>query len=277
MTNLLRFTTGFLFICFLCLGEGAEVRATGKATLTGSKAAAGATKPVILSMAERAYYTAAFEQYVTAAYTQARLLQAGLPLETFRKALIGYYSLQQRGLVSKNSHTLTIIDFQRSSTQERFWVVDLVAGRLLHQALVAHGKNTGEEYARAFSNQEGSEMSSLGFYVTGNTYQGKHGLSLRLQGVDAGYNTNALSRAVVIHGADYVSQAFIRAHGRLGRSQGCPALPVGQTPGIIRSIKGGTVVFASAPVRAAYQSELLALDPALQAFAQSKGIRLPVS
>ncbi|WP_426491939.1 murein L,D-transpeptidase catalytic domain family protein [Hymenobacter sp. 102] len=233
--------------------------------------------PVVLSMAERAYYTAAFEQYVTATYAQAHLVQAGLPLETFRKALIGYYSLQQRGVISQNSRTLTIIDFQRSSTQERFWVVDLAAGRLAYQTLVAHGKNTGEEYARTFSNREGSEMSSLGFYVTGNTYQGKHGLSLRLQGVDAGYNTNALSRAVVIHGADYVSQEFIRAHGRLGRSQGCPALPVTQTPAIVRRIKGGTVVFASAPVRTAYQSELLALDPALLAFAQSKGIRLPAS
>nr|WP_262904877.1 murein L,D-transpeptidase catalytic domain family protein [Hymenobacter pini] len=230
-----------------------------------------------MNAAERAYYTAAFEQHVAATYAQAQLVQAGLPADTFRKALIGFYSLQQRGLVSGTCHVLTIVDFGRSSTQERFWVVDLATGRLIHHSLVAHGKNTGEEYARTFSNQEGSEMSSLGFYVTGNTYQGKHGLSLRLQGVDAGYNTNALSRSVVVHGADYVSREFVRQHGRLGRSQGCPALPTAQAPAIIRTIQGGTVLFANAPAQTAYQSEWLGLDRALVAFAQQKKLVLRAS
>ncbi|WP_170172724.1 murein L,D-transpeptidase catalytic domain family protein [Hymenobacter rigui] len=215
---------------------------------------------------------AAFEQHIAATYTRAGLLNAGLPLVTYRKALVGFYNLQQRGTVSSKCHTITIIDFSQSSTRERLWVVDLAQGRLLHHTLVAHGKNTGAEYAQSFSNQEGSEMSSLGFYVTGTTYQGKHGLSLKLQGVDEGYNTNALSRSVVVHGAEYVSPAFVRQHGRLGRSQGCPALPVAQTPGIIRSIKSGTVVFANAPTGVAYQSQWLQLDGALLAFAQHSGL-----
>ncbi|MET4104903.1 hypothetical protein ABIB60_000231 [Hymenobacter sp. UYP22] len=269
MTSLPTFAAGLLFTCLTSL---LPLRASSGASpsFIALVAAKDAPEPVVLSAAERAYYTAAFEQQIVATYTQARLLPAGLPLETFRKAVIGFYSLQQRGAIAASCHTVTIIDFGRSSTQERFWVVDMAQNRLVHRSLVAHGKNTGADYARTFSNREGSEMSSLGFYVTGETYQGKHGLSLKLRGVDAGYNTNALSRAVVVHGAEYVSQDFVRQHGRLGRSQGCPALPVTQAPAIIRTIKGGTVLFANAPGSVLYHSELLKLDQALLAFAQLK-------
>ncbi|MBX0289780.1 murein L,D-transpeptidase catalytic domain family protein [Hymenobacter sp. HSC-4F20] len=224
------------------------------------------------SAQQRAMVTAAFEQHVALSYVQAGLTAAGLSLDVYRRALIGFYSLQQRGTVSSHAQVLSIIDFGRSSTQKRLWIIDLAKGKLLHHSLVAHGKNTGEEYAQSFSNREGSEMSSLGFYVTGATYQGKHGLSLKLNGVDAGYNTNALTRAVVVHGADYVSQQFIRQHGRLGRSQGCPALPVADAPAIIRTIKGGTVLFANGPASIAYRSAWLSLDPALLGFARSKGL-----
>ncbi|GGG51181.1 murein L,D-transpeptidase catalytic domain family protein [Hymenobacter glacieicola] len=226
---------------------------------------------------EKALVTAAFEQHVALSYVQANLTPTGLPLNVYRRALIGFYSLQQRGTASSRSQILSIVDFSRSSTQKRLWVIDVAKGRLLHHTLVAHGKSTGEEYARTFSNREGSEMSSLGFYVTGTTYQGKHGLSLKLHGVDAGYNTNALSRAVVVHGAEYVSQEFIRQHGRLGRSQGCPALPVDQTPAIVRSIKGGTVLFANGPTSSSYQSAWLNLDSALYAFARTKGLPIHLS
>ncbi|RPD45950.1 hypothetical protein DNI29_16080 [Hymenobacter sediminis] len=200
------------------------------------------------------------------------LTATGLPLDVYRRALVGFYHLQQRGATGNNTQVLSIIDFSRSSNQKRLWILDMGKGKLLHHSLVAHGKNTGEEFARTFSNREGSEMSSLGFYVTGATYQGKHGLSLKLNGVDAGYNTNALSRAVVVHGAEYVSQQFIRQHGRLGRSQGCPALPIEQTAAIIQTIKGGSVLFANGPANSAYRSSWLALDPALLGFARSKGL-----
>ncbi|AHJ97666.1 murein L,D-transpeptidase catalytic domain family protein [Hymenobacter swuensis] len=268
MTNLPTFTAGLFLTCFswFAPASAAPVAAFASPVVEEAPAAAG------LSATARMAYTAAFEQHVALTYVRAGLTAAGVPLDVYRKALVGFYNLQQQGTISSTCHTITIVDFSRSSTRERLWVVDLAQGRLLHHTLVAHGKNTGEEYAQTFSNREGSEMSSLGFYVTGQTYQGKHGLSLKLHGVDQGYNTNALGRAVVVHGAEYVSQEFIRQHGRLGRSQGCPALPVAQTPGIIRSIKGGTVLFANGPATSAYRSQLLLLDSALLAFAQSKGL-----
>ena len=274
MTSLPTFAAGLLLTCMTSVLPLRASTEPVKPLTVSVASTTAAPAPVALSVAERAYYTAAFEQQIVATYTQARLLSAGLPLETFRKAVIGFYSLQQRGIITAGCHTLTVIDFGRSSTQERFWVIDMGRNRLVHHSLVAHGKNTGADYARTFSNREGSEMSSLGFYVTGETYQGKHGLSLKLRGVDAGYNTNALSRAVVVHGADYVSPEFVRLHGRLGRSQGCPALPVAQAPAIIRTIKGGTVLFANAPGSVQYQSELLGLDRALLAFAQLKHLTL---
>ncbi|RSK41077.1 murein L,D-transpeptidase catalytic domain family protein [Hymenobacter perfusus] len=267
MPNLPTFTAGLLLTCLSLLIPMGNVRAAASVVVPEEAPASS-----VLSASARMAYTAAFEQHVALTYARAGLTAAGVPLDVYRKALVGFYNLQQQGTISANCHTVTIVDFSRSSTRERLWVVDLAQGRLLHHTLVAHGKNTGEEYAQTFSNREGSEMSSLGFYVTGQTYQGKHGLSLKLHGVDEGYNTNALGRAVVVHGAEYVSQEFIRQHGRLGRSQGCPALPVAQTPGIIRSIKGGTVLFANGPANSAYHSQLLLLDSALLAFAQSKGL-----
>lgn len=228
-------------------------------------------KVLIPNEARRASYLAAFEQHVLRSYVQTGLAGTGLSVQVYRKALTGYYALQQQGLARSKSR-LTIIDFGRSSTQKRLWVVDVEQNRVLFHTLVAHGKNTGGEFAESFSNREGSEMSSLGFYLTGNTYQGKHGLSLKLQGLDASYNTNAASRAVVVHGAEYVSESFIRQHGRLGRSQGCPALPVGECSAIIRAIKGGSVVFANGPVHARYQSDWLQLDAALLAFARTRAL-----
>ncbi|WP_159437471.1 murein L,D-transpeptidase catalytic domain family protein [Hymenobacter daecheongensis] len=232
----------------------------------------GGGKAVRLSEARRATYMAAFEQHVMQTYIQSGLAATALPMDVYREALVGFYNLQRQGQVSGRRQVLTIIDFSRSSRLKRLWVVDVQQQRVLFHTLVAHGKNTGEEFASAFSNQNGSEMSSLGFYVTGNTYQGKHGLSLKLNGQDPGYNTQAASRAVVVHGAEYVCEEFVRQHGRLGRSQGCPALPANQSSAIIQAIKGRTVVYAHAPRGVRYQSSLQQLDPALLAFAQSKGL-----
>jgi len=215
---------------------------------------------------------AAFEQHVLSSYVKAKLINYGVPASVYREALMGYYTLSQRGQIGRNQQTLTIIDFERPSSQKRLWVIDLKKQTVLFNTLVAHGKNSGGNIAQTFSNREGSEMSSLGFYVTGQTYQGKHGLSLKLNGQDPGYNTNAASRAVVVHGADYVSEEFVRQHGRLGRSQGCPALPVNQSPAIIRAIQGGSVIFAHGPNDVPYRSAWLELNPALMAFAQQQGL-----
>jgi len=220
-------------------------------------------------------YLAAFEQNLVLTYAQAGLTASGLSLPVFREAMLGYYSLQRRGTVTPAKQVLTVIDFSRSSRTKRLWVIDLRQQRVLFNTLVAHGKNTGEEFAEKFSNVEGSEMSSLGFYRTGRTYQGKHGLSLKLHGLDPSYNTNAHDRSIVVHGADYVSESFVQQHGRLGRSQGCPALPTNLSSEIIKVIKGGSAIYIHGPATANYNSDWLQLDGALLGFARSKG--MPVS
>ena len=145
------------------------------------------------------------------------------------------------------SSIITLIDFSLPSTEKRLWVLDLSRGELLFNDLVAHGKRTGENLAHAFSNRPGSNQSSLGAFVTGTTYTGKHGLSLRLKGLEPGINDRAEEREIVVHGADYVSEDIAKVLGRLGRSQGCPALRPAAAPRIIETIKDGTFLFAYYP------------------------------
>lgn len=165
----------------------------------------------------------------------------------FTKALEGFYQLKEKGLVKKD--ILTVVDFSLSSNKKRLWVIDLASNTILFQSLVAHGRNTGDEFAKAFSNRAESNQSSLGFYSTGETYIGKHGFSLKLDGLEKGVNHNARARAVVIHGADYVSEKFIRNHNRLGRSQGCPALPNALSKDIINVIKDKSCLYIYHPSR----------------------------
>lgn len=142
---------------------------------------------------------------------------------------------------------VTVIDYSRPSSERRLWVIDLATDSVLYHDYVAHGRNTGDELAVSFSNQPGSHQSSLGVYRTGETYQGQHGLSLRLDGLEPGVNDRARERAIVVHGADYVSEPFIREHGRAGRSWGCPALPVESAREIIPAIAGGQLLVAWYP------------------------------
>lgn len=144
--------------------------------------------------------------------------------EVFKKALTGFFNLKAAKSIKNN--ILTIIDFSKSSKHERMWIIDMNKLKVLHSNLVAHGRNSGEEFATSFSNAPSSYQSSLGFYLTGDTYIGGHGLSLLLDGVEPGINDNARSREVVMHGADYVSEDFINRIGRLGRSFGCPSIPM---------------------------------------------------
>jgi hypothetical protein len=146
-------------------------------------------------------------------------------------------------------HHLAVIDYSLPSTQPRLWVFDVDHGRLLFQELVAHGRNTGEKLAEHFSNVEGSKMSSLGLFQTIDTYYGNNGYSLRLRGLDAGFNDNALSRAIVMHGAPYVSEAIAARLGRLGRSWGCPAVRQEVARMVIDTLKGGALLFAYYPDR----------------------------
>jgi len=153
---------------------------------------------------------------------------------------------RSQGLVDA-FHRLAVIDYSLPSTKPRLWVFDVDHGRLLFQELVAHGRNTGEAIARQFSNVEGSKMSSLGLFQTTDTYYGSNGYSLRLRGLDAGFNDRALDRAIVMHGAPYVSEAIAEHLGRLGRSWGCPAVREEVARGMIDTLKGGAVLFAYYP------------------------------
>ena len=168
------------------------------------------------------------------------------PLPLLQTALAGYELLLEEHSVSR-PEVITIIDFSLPSNKERLWVLDLIQGKVLFRCLVSHGRNSGELMAENFSNTPGSNASSPGFYTTGETYIGKHGLSLALDGLERGINDKARARAIVIHGADYVSADFIRNHGRLGRSLGCPAIPVELSKEIIQTIKGGSCLFIYVP------------------------------
>lgn len=161
--------------------------------------------------------------------------------DSFVKAFDGFTALRDKGIIKNN--ILTIVDFDLPSTQKRLWVIDMNENKILFHSLVAHGKNSGELNAESFSNQNESNKSSLGFYMTNETYVGGHGLSLKLDGLEKGKNDNARHRAVVIHGADYVSQGFINVHHRLGRSFGCPALPLELTKSIISTIKNKSCLY----------------------------------
>lgn len=143
--------------------------------------------------------------------------------------------------------TLSVIDFSRPSTEPRLWVFDLASHSLLFEELVAHGRNTGDNLATAFSNRSGSHMSSLGVFRTAESYVGANGYSLRLDGLEPGFNDLARDRAIVIHGASYVSPEIARAQGRLGRSLGCPAVRPAIARDLIDRIRGGSLVFAYYP------------------------------
>lgn len=171
---------------------------------------------------------------------------ASMPAYTcFEKAVKGYNILKAAGKIKKDY--LTVIDFSKSSNTKRLWIIDMDNQSVVYNTLVAHGRNSGDEYAESFSNANSSYMSSLGFYATGELYNGKHGESLKLDGLESGVNSNARSRGVVMHAADYVSDTFIKMHHRLGRSQGCPALPSGITKEVINLIKGQSCLFIYHP------------------------------
>jgi hypothetical protein len=169
-----------------------------------------------------------------------------LRYDVFTKAYKGYLVMKSEGMIS-NSRYLTVIDFELSANQRRMWVLDLQKHKIVVHDLVSHGRNSGEEYARSFSNKPESFQTSLGFYVTGMPYMGKNDYSLRLHGAEEGFNDNALERGIVMHGADYVSQTYIRHHKRLGRSQGCPAVAPKLSKWLINTIEGGSCLFIYYP------------------------------
>ncbi len=162
--------------------------------------------------------------------------------EVLSLAVKGYNQLEAEGKIPEKK-PLVVLDFSLPSTEKRIWVIDVESGQILFHDYVSHGKNSGDLYARSFSNTNSSYQSSLGFYLTAETYFGKHGYSLRLDGLEVGINDNARNRAIVIHGAHYANPDFIEKTGRLGRSLGCPALPEESAKTLIDLIKENSCLF----------------------------------
>lgn len=188
----------------------------------------------------------AYSSLMCSVYERISTLGTGLSEDIFRLAFSGFDKLSAQGKLSKDS-ILTIIDFSRSSKEKRMFVIDLKNKDLLYHSVVAHGRNTGEEFARRFSNNPNSHQSSLGFYVTGKPYYGSNGYSLQLNGMEKGFNDLALPRAIVIHGAWYANPQVIKNKGYLGRSWGCPALPQELNDKVINTIKDGNCLFIYYP------------------------------
>lgn len=170
-----------------------------------------------------------------------------LNFEVFDKAFTGFQNLKKSGELNADANLLTVVDFSLSSSKKRLWVIDMDTQTIVFNSLVAHGKGTGEEFATNFSNTDSSHQSSLGFYITETTYNGSNGYSLRLMGMDKGFNDAAMRRAIVMHGADYVSEDFIKSQKRLGRSWGCPAVPRALAAPIIDKIKDKSCLFIYYP------------------------------
>jgi hypothetical protein len=206
------------------------------------------TLKVCLLLALLLYSSYLFAIPVIPVETQTQVFTAkdhNLNAKVLKLALEAYNKARAQGFDSKG--VLTIVDYSKPSTQPRFWVLNLKTNEILFHELVAHGKGSGENLATKFSNRSGSAMSSLGLYLTQKPYIGNDGYSLRLIGLEKGFNDLALERNVVIHPASYVSSNFARSYGRLGRSWGCFALNPAVAKPVIKTIKEGTLLFAYYP------------------------------
>lgn len=186
-----------------------------------------------------------FEQYVNNLYEAAHLGETGLAFNVFEKAVTGYTNLKLSHAVPQSSNVLTVVDFSKSSREKRMWIINLLSKQLVLNTWVAHGSGSGDEMASRFSDANDSHESSLGFYITDKVYNGKHGRSLYLDGMDEGFNGNARMRSIVVHGANYVGPAAINEQGFIGRSFGCPAVSPKVINKVISTIAGKTVFFIS--------------------------------
>ncbi len=179
-------------------------------------------------------------------YDSLHLTDLGLSRQAYNYAVRGFKTLRALGKLTNDS-IISIVDFSLSSAEKRLFVIDIKNYQVLFNTYVAHGRNSGAEYAKLFSNNPRSNKSSLGFYVTGDTYSGEHGYSLRLEGEEKGINDNAFKRAIVMHSADYVNENYIQTKGFIGRSLGCPAIPEKVYKPIIDEIKDGSCLFLYSP------------------------------
>lgn len=203
----------------------------------------GAANPDAYNSPAASSATEIFEKYVDELYQTAQLAQTGLGEDVFKKAVTGFINMKIANKIPQSSEVITVVDFNKPSSEKRMWIVDLFAKHLLINTWVAHGQGSGGDVASSFSNIDDSHQSSLGFYVADDVYYGKHGRSLHLDGMDEGFNDAARAREIVVHAADYVSANSIAQLGRLGRSWGCPAVSPDVSNQVIDAIKGKTVFF----------------------------------
>lgn len=194
------------------------------------------------SLADTSTFIPAFKSV----YDSLNLDLAGLSRQAYDYAVRGYEKLVSQGKLL-NESIIAIVDFSQPSSQKRLYVLDMKNYKVLFNTLVAHGRNSGKEWATYFSNKPSSYKSSPGFYITGETYAGSNGYSLRLNGVENGINDKAMKRAIVIHGADYVNESYIFSQGYIGRSQGCPAVPLRDARNIINTIRDGACLYIYTP------------------------------
>lgn len=179
-------------------------------------------------------------------YDSLKLEKLGLKKEAFEYAFDGYQALLEKGVIRKKG-IITICDFSQSSKRKRLYLINLDDYKLLMNTYVAHGKNSGNEYATRFSNKPESNQSSLGFYLTKKTYYGEFGLALTISGLEQGINDKAERRKIVVHGSDYVGGSYLRYSRKTGRSFGCPAIPKNISTKLIHTIKNGTCLFIYHP------------------------------
>jgi hypothetical protein len=232
--SFLGITCALLILSISIISWKAETKKTRKSAARSAKTAAK-----VLKASPKEFFT----QYIDDIYNTAQLNEAGLDMDVFQKAVTGFFNLKAANKVPQYTSIITIVDLAKSSCTKRMWIVDLINKELVLHTLVAHGSGSGDDVPNYFSNSNDSHASSLGFYVADNVYNGKHGRSLKLDGMDAGFNDNARSRSIVIHAAPYVSQGSINQLGRLGRSEGCPAVSPKVARKVINTMKGKTVLF----------------------------------
>ncbi len=217
----------------------------GAVAVTGAAASASAVASAAVAAASTASAASANSLFLLSQPWESASI-GSIDVNVLRLAISAATCAIRSGDVA-DARTLTVIDYSRPSSDERLWVFDLQTRELLYQELVAHGQGSGENMATTFSNEEGTHASSLGLFTTADSYVGRNGYSLRLQGLDRGFNDRAFERAIVMHGAPYVDPAFVKTQGRLGRSWGCPALRQGVVREVIDRVKGSGLLFAYYP------------------------------
>lgn len=183
---------------------------------------------------------------VRSVYDSLQLHFRGLSRDAFDYAKKGFDRLLEEGRLLNDS-IISIIDFSKPSSEKRLYILDMKNYRIIYNTLVSHGRNSGREMATQFSNQHSSYMSSPGFYITRETYEGKNGYSLKLEGLEPGINDNAYERGIVVHGAGYVNESYVQSQGYIGRSQGCPAVPSNLAAPVINTIRNGSCLFIYHP------------------------------